>query len=93
MPDKLSYSHYCELNWFDDFNKINYYIKISVEQNLSVRQLRQSIKNYEYERLPEETKSKIISKNNVVDFVKNQILIKNINNYECVSEKIPNLFS
>ena len=88
VTDELTYTHYCELIWFNDFNKINYYIKISVEQNLTVRQLRQRIKNGEYERLPEETKSKVISKNNVVDFVKNPILIKNINNYECISEKI-----
>ena len=33
-----------------DINKIEYYIKISVEQNLSVRQLRQRIKNKEYEK-------------------------------------------
>ena len=29
LSDKLSYSHYCELIWSDDFNKINYYIYIS----------------------------------------------------------------
>ena len=44
LSDKLSYSHYCELIWNDDFNKINYYINISVNQNLSVRQLRERIK-------------------------------------------------
>ena len=37
MSDILTYSHYCELIWFDDVNKMNYYIKISIEQNLSVR--------------------------------------------------------
>ena len=37
MSDLLTYSHYCELIWFDDVNKMNYYIKISIEQNLSVR--------------------------------------------------------
>ena len=57
LSDKLSYSHYCELIWNDDFNKINYYINISIIQNLSVRQLREKIKLNEYERLPEETKS------------------------------------
>ena len=30
VSDELSYSHYCELIWFNDNNKINYYIKISV---------------------------------------------------------------
>ena len=28
LSDKLSYSHYCEIIWFDE-NKINYYIKIT----------------------------------------------------------------
>ncbi len=90
LSDKLSYSHYCELIWNDDFNKINYYISISVNQNLSVRELREKIKLNEYERLDENTKYKIINneEQNVVDFVKNPILIKNTHNYENISEKI-----
>ena len=90
LSDKLSYSHYCELIWNDDFNKINYYINISIVQNLSVRQLREKIKLNEYERLPEDSKNKLISKekSTVVDFVKNPIIIKNNNNYEIISEKI-----
>ena len=90
LSDKLSYSHYCELIWSDDLNKINYYINISVSQNLSVRQLREKIKLNKYERLDVKTKNKLINKieNNVVDFVKNSILIKNGNNYENISEKI-----
>ena len=77
LSDKLSYSHYCELIWNDDFNKINYYINISIVQNLSVRQLREKIKLNEYERLPEVTKNKIASKqeSNIIDFVKNPIII------------------
>ena len=47
MTDKLSYTHYCEIIWFNE-NKINYYIKITEEQNLSVRELRVRIKNNEY---------------------------------------------
>lgn len=90
LSDKLSYYHYCELIWNNDFNKINYYINISVNQNLSVRQLREKIKLNEYERLDEEIKSKLINKeeHNVVDFVKNPIIIRNKNNYEVISEKI-----
>ena len=61
VSDKLSYSHYCELIWFD-IDKINYYIKIAEEQNLSVRELRERIKNKEYERLDEETKNKLKNK-------------------------------
>ena len=90
LSDKLSYSHYCELIWIDDFNKINYYINISIVQNLSVRQLREKIKLNEYERLPEVTKNKITSKqeSNIIDFVKNPIIIKNSSNYELISENV-----
>ena len=90
LSDKLSYSHYCELIWNDDFNKINYYINISINQNLSVRQLRERIKLNEYETLPEDTKNKLINKDqsSVVDFVKNPIRIKNNKNYDIISEKI-----
>ena len=52
--------------------------------------MRTKIKNKEYERLPEETKIKLTSKEKikVKDLVKNPILIKNKNNYEVISEKI-----
>ena len=45
---KLSWSHYDEILRFDDISKITYYIKISEEQNLSIRQLRNRIKSNEY---------------------------------------------
>lgn len=90
LSDKLSYSHYCELIWNDDFNKINYYINISIENNYSVRQLRNKIKSNEYERLDDKTKNKLVNKekNEIIDFVKNPILIKNSYNYDIISEKI-----
>ena len=86
---KLSWSHYCEILWFDD-NKFQYYIKITELNNLSIRQLRNRIKSNEYERLPEITKNKLIEQkeSNIVDFVKNPILIKNSNNYNIFSEKV-----
>jgi len=90
LSAKLSWSHYDEILRFDDINKILYYINISEQQNLSVRQLREKIKSNEYERLPEETKNKLIHKEEtkVIDLVKNPIIIKNSNNYEIVSEKL-----
>lgn len=33
LTDELTYTHYCELIWFDDLNKINYYEM--VKSNLS----------------------------------------------------------
>ena len=89
VSDKLSYSHYCELIWFD-IDKINYYIKIAEEQNLSVRELRERIKNKEYERLDEETKKKLKNKEElkVPDLVKNPIQIRNTSDYNEISEKL-----
>ncbi len=86
----LSYSHYVELLPYDDINKINYYIKITEQNNLSVRQLRNKIKNNEYERLDEETRIKLINKEdtNIKDLVKNPIIIKNSRNYIEISEKM-----
>ena len=86
----LSYSHYVELISLNNINKINYYIKISEQQKLSVRELRTKIKNNEYERLDEETKLKLINKENteVKDFIKEPIIIKNGLNYNVISEKL-----
>ena len=41
----LTYGHYVELLPYDDINKIRYYIEIVEEQNLSIRKLRERIKN------------------------------------------------
>jgi len=89
VSPNLSYSHYVELLPYDDLNKIQYYIKITEEYNLSIRQLREKIKNKEYERLPEETKNKLISKEEtkVEDLIKNPILIKSNKKDVDISEK------
>ena len=72
-----------------DINEINYYIKITEEQNLSVRELRYKIKSNEYERLDDKTKNKLILKeeNRIEDFIKKPIIIKNNKTYEMISEK------
>jgi len=91
VPDQLTWSHYIELISINDINKINYYIDISIDMNLSYRQLREKIKNNEYERLPESTKQKLINNKNdlkLIDMVKEPILITNKNNYGNISEKI-----
>ena len=88
MSDKLSYSHYCEIIWLDG-DMMKYYIKIAEEQNLSVRKLREKIKNKEYERLDEEAKHKLIEnkETSCYDFIKNPILIKNKYNTDEITEK------
>ena len=90
VSGKLTWSHLYEMLPIKDINKINYYIKISEQQNLSVRELRTKIKNNEYERLDEETKLKLINKENteVKDFIKEPIIIKNNLDYNDISEKV-----
>lgn len=89
LSTNLSWSHYSELLSIDNIAKINYYIKISIEQKLSVRQLRKKIKNREYERLDETAREKLITKEDtsLVDLIKNPILIKNSINKKIISEK------
>ena len=90
LSAQLSWSHYCELLSFENTDKINYYIELVKNNNLSVRQLRERIKSNEYERLPESTKNKSVEQkeSDIVDFIKNPILIKNSNKYDILSEKI-----
>ena len=90
VADQLTWSHYVELLSIKDINKINYYIKITIDQNLSKRQLREKIKNKEYDRLDEKTKEKLMSNEEpkVNDLIKNPILIKNSYDYKEISEKV-----
>ena len=89
LSAKLSWSHYCEILWFEE-NKFHYYAKIAESSNLSIRQLRERIKANEYERLPEHTKNRLMIQNesNIIDFVKSPIMIKNNNKYDIFSEKV-----
>ena len=79
MATKLSWSHYCELLAIKEKDKIYYYINITIMYNLSKRELREKIKNKEYERLDESTKEKLIKEeeNTISDFIKHPIIIKN----------------
>ena len=88
----LTWSHYCELLTFDNVDEINYYIKQTGDYNLSVRELREKIKSKEYQRLDDNTKLKLINKEETVvsDFIKNPIVIRNKYNInkEEITEKI-----
>ena len=89
---QLTWSHYCELLVFDNVDEINYYIKQTEIYNLSVRELREKIKSKEYQRLDDNTKLKLINKEETVvsDFIKNPIVIRNKYNIdkESITEKI-----
>ncbi len=58
----LTWSHYKLLLTFNDIDEIKYYISISSQLNLSVRELRERKKTKEYERLGEKTVGVIICK-------------------------------
>ncbi len=91
MSHQLTWSHYIEILKFEDINKINYYMEFSIKLKLSVRELRTKIKSNEYERLDNKTKEKLVTSgenNNIEDFIKNPVLIRNSNNYEEISEKV-----
>ena len=79
LSAQLSWSHYCELLQLNDMNTINYYVNICFKYNLSVRELRERIKSNEYERLDEDTKLKIATKEDltIADGIKHPIKIRN----------------
>ena len=89
MSTKLSWSHYTELLPIKNEDEMLYYFNLCANQHIDVRSLREKIKNKEYERLPIETKNKLIDEERVEieDLVPNPILIRNKNNIEIITEK------
>ena len=90
VPANLSWSHYIELLSLKNSDEIEYYINKCLQNNLSTRRLRELIKSKEYERIPESTKNKLVSKEelNISDTIPNPIIIKNSNNIEVKKEKV-----
>ena len=90
LGTQLSWSHCRALLSIKDYGEINYYINLTINQNLSKRELEYKIKSKEYERLDEETKNKLINQEQTIisDFIKNPIIIKNSYNYTEISERI-----
>lgn len=86
---RLSWSHYIEMLPIKNTEKINYYIEITINQNLGIRKLRERIKSQEYERLPIDTKNKLSNKENVniEDLIKNPIFLKSRESFKDISEK------
>ena len=89
MWTQLSWSH-IRLLLSLKTNMINYYIYISIYNHISVRELENKIKSNEYERLPNKTKEKLINneKDEIQDFIKHPIIIRNPNNIVNISEKV-----
>ena len=89
MWTQLSWSH-IRLLLSLKTNMINYYIYISIYNHISVRELENKIKSKEYERLSNKTKEKLINneKDEIQDFIKHPIIIRNPNNIVNISEYI-----
>ena len=85
---QLTWSH-LRLLFNLEIDSMNYYIKDTINKNLSVRELEFKIKSNEYERLPIETKNKLKLDDEIetTDLVPNPILIRNKNNIDIATEK------
>ena len=90
LAHQLSWSNYCEILPLKNINEIKYYINLCITQNLTKMAVRTRIKSQEYERLSEETKTKLINqeKPNIKDLVPSPIIIKNKNNINIINEKL-----
>ena len=90
LVPQLTWSQCLLLIPINNINEIRYYATQAKERNLSKRQLEEIVKNKEYERLPIETKNKLMNeeKLEVKDLVPNPILIRNKNNIEIITEKV-----
>ena len=86
----MSISHIRQLFGLKTENEINYYVQQINKRNLSKRELENIIKNKEYERIPDDTKNKLLTNEQVEvkDLIPNPILIKNKNNIAFINEKI-----
>ena len=81
MPAQLTWSHYCELLSLKDINEINYYIDISIKQNLSYRKLKEKIKSKEYQRLDNNTKLKLINKEEITEKILKKLILEDLDNF------------
>ena len=86
----LTWNHYLKLLPLKNLNEINYYISITIRDNLSYRKLTERIKSDEYGRLSTEAKQKLLNEESLtlVQSVPNPIVLIPNNNYEVYTEKI-----
>jgi len=86
LRHQLSWTHYKTLISLTSIQKINYYINISISQNLSYRELHNRIKANEYERIGYKEE---LEEPKINTLIKNPIIIKSkVKISDDVSEKI-----
>ena len=79
-----------QIDILKNIDKINFYIKLIINNNLGVRELSRRIKNNEYERLDVDARNKLINNKPIelIDTVKEPILIKNMYDKFEISERM-----
>lgn len=94
LSSQLSWSVIQEVLKFDNINEMNYYINLSINQNLSVRKLREAIKSKSFERstIKDKDNIKLITeeqsyKPTLSDMLKDPIII-NVESTDKLSEKV-----
>lgn len=89
LSHQISWSNYIEVLKLNDLHEINYYLNICKSQNLTVRQLREYIKDNRYKKLDLITKQKLIENKTpeITELVKDPIIINNPKNIEVINEK------
>ena len=89
LVSKLTWTNILIIMPIKDVNKRYYYATQSYKLNLSKRQLKEYIKNKEYERLDEETRLKLINQEELTiqELIKNPIIIKSKRNPIKLTEK------
>ena len=90
LVTQLTWTHCLILMSIKNIDELYYYANQVKRRLLSKRKLEEIIKNKEYERLPIETKNKLINdkKIEVKDLIPNPVLIKNVNSIEIITEKV-----
>ena len=86
---QLTWSH-IRLLFNLDYDSMNYYIQVVMNNQISVRELEYKLKSNEFERLPLASRKKL-NKEEIVelkDIVPNPIFIKDDHKYEIISEKV-----
>ena len=88
LVSKLSWSHIIILLRLKNIDEINYYVTECINHNYSKRELERIIKNKEYQRIDDKTKSKIVNneKLDVVDYIKDPIILNKKHDYNKISE-------
>ena len=90
VDHKLTWTNLSIILPIKEESKRNYYINLCIKQNLSKRQLKEKIKNKEYERLEYKDNIELITDDKSVsirDMIKNPVLIKTNERIDKLSEK------